>query len=189
VSSEAPQTSEKRKRCPACSAEFSGTLVVCKHDGTLLIPIRNDSLIGTYFAEKYMIESEIGRGGMSIVYKANHELMDRTVAIKMLQGQLVNDQNSILRFQQEAKAASCLTHPNVVTVYDSGTAPNGQPYLVMDYLVGESLSDLIRRENHLDVLRTLSIFIQVCDALEHAHQKGVLHRDLKASNIMLVSPN
>jgi len=186
VSSELQPTPEKRKRCPACNSEFAGTLVVCKQDGTLLIPIRNDSLIGSYFAEKYLIDSEIGRGGMSVVYKARHELMDRTVAIKMLQGQLVNDQNSILRFHQEAKAASCLTHPNVITVYDSGTAPNGQPYLVMDYLVGDSLSDLIRRDNHLEVTRTLTIFIQACEALEHAHQKGVLHRDLKASNIMLI---
>lgn len=143
-------------------------------------------MLGTTLADKYLIETEIGRGGMSVVYKGRHELMDRMVAIKMLQAQLVNDQTSIKRFKQEAKAASCLTHPNVITVYDCDVSPGGQPYLVMDYLVGESLADIIKRENHVDQERALNIFIQACDALEHAHLKGVLHRDLKSSNIMLV---
>lgn len=183
---EAQKSLEKRKKCPACSREFTGTLVVCKHDGTLLIPIKEDLMIGTTLADKYRIESEIGRGGMSVVYKGRHELMDRMVAIKMLQAQLVNDQTSIKRFKQEAKAASCLTHTNVITVYDCDVSPGGQPYLVMDYLVGESLADIIKRENHVEEMRALNIFIQACDALEHAHLKGVLHRDLKSSNIMLV---
>ncbi|MBI2809318.1 MAG: serine/threonine protein kinase [Candidatus Melainabacteria bacterium] len=183
---EAQKSLEKRKKCPACSREFTGTLVVCKHDGTLLIPIKEDLMIGTTLADKYRIESEIGRGGMSVVYKGRHELMDRMVAIKMLQAQLVNDQTSIKRFKQEAKAASCLTHSNVITVYDCDVSPGGQPYLVMDYLVGESLADIIKRENHVEEMRALNIFIQACDALEHAHLKGVLHRDLKSSNIMLV---
>ncbi|CAN5620072.1 hypothetical protein BH10CYA1_BH10CYA1_57310 [soil metagenome] len=183
---EAQKSLEKRKKCPACSREFTGTLVVCKHDGTLLIPIKEDLMIGTTLADKYRIESEIGRGGMSIVYKGRHELMDRMVAIKMLQAQLVNDQTSIKRFKQEAKAASCLTHTNVITVYDCDVSPGGQPYLVMDYLIGESLADIIKRENHVEEMRALNIFIQACDALEHAHLKGVLHRDLKSSNIMLV---
>jgi eukaryotic-like serine/threonine-protein kinase len=186
VNPEAQKSLEKRKKCPACSREFTGTLVVCKHDGTLLIPIKEDLMLGTTLADKYRIESEIGRGGMSIVYKGRHEMMDRMVAIKMLQAQLVNDQTSIKRFKQEAKAASCLTHPNVITVYDCDVTPGGQPYLVMDYLVGDSLADIIKRENHVEQMRALNIFIQACDALEHAHLKGVLHRDLKSSNIMLV---
>lgn len=143
-------------------------------------------MLGTVIAGKYKIESEIGRGGMSIVYRGRHEVMDRMVAIKMLQAQLVNDQTSIKRFRQEAKAASCLTHANVITVYDCDITSTGQPYLVMDYLVGESLADVIKRENHVDEQRALNIFIQACDALEHAHAKGVLHRDLKSSNIMLI---
>jgi serine/threonine protein kinase len=177
---------EKRKICPACNRKFTGTLPVCSHDGTFLIPDQPDLYIGTVLADKYQIISEVGRGGMSIVYKGRHALMDRTVAIKMLQAQLVSDQLSIKRFQQEAQAASCLAHPNVISVYDFGVSPNGQPYLVMDYLVGSSLSDIIRKDNHLEVSRALHIFIQACDALEHAHQKGVIHRDLKSSNIMLI---
>jgi eukaryotic-like serine/threonine-protein kinase len=187
VNPEAQKSLEKRKKCPACSREFTGTQVVCKHDGTLLIPVKEDLVIGTTLADKYRIETEIGRGGMSVVYRGRHEVMDRMVAIKMLQAQLVNDQTSIKRFKQEAKAASCLTHPNVITVYDCDVSPGGQPYLVMDLLEGESLSDIIRRENHVEEERALNIFIQACDALEHAHTKGVLHRDLKSSNIMLIN--
>jgi serine/threonine protein kinase len=160
-------------------------MVVCPQDSTLLIPVKKDALLGTKVAEKYEVLSEVGHGGMSIVYKARHELMDRIVAIKMLQAALVNDQTSIKRFQQEAQAASCLTHPNVIAVHDYGLAPSGQPYLVMDFLQGESLADVIKKDNHVEAVRAANIFIQACDALEHAHQKGVLHRDLKSGNIML----
>lgn len=179
------QGAEKIKKCPACQREFAGGPAVCQFDGTLLISVIRDQFIGTKVADKYEVISEIGRGGMSIVYKARHELMDRTVAIKMLQAGLVNDQTSIKRFQQEAQAASCLTHPNVITVYDYGLVPSGQPYLVMDYLTGESLSEVVLRDGYVVPLRAVTIFIQACDALEHAHQKGVLHRDLKCGNIML----
>jgi serine/threonine-protein kinase len=145
-----------------------------------------ESLVGSTLAGKYEILSEIDRGGMSIVYKAKHQLMDRIVAIKVLQSQLVNDQTSKKRFQQEAQAASCLTHPNVIALYDFGIAEaTTQPYIVMDYLVGESLATIVKRDNHLDEKRAVKVFLQACDALEHAHRKGVLHRDLKSSNIML----
>jgi eukaryotic-like serine/threonine-protein kinase len=160
--------------------------MVCSSDGTILTPVV-DSLVGNTIAGKYEILSEIGRGGMSIVYKSKHQLMDRIVAIKMLQSQLVSDQTSTKRFQQEAQAASLLKHPNVIGVHDYGIAETSkQPYIVMDYLVGESLSDVIRRGDHVEQQKAIKIFLQACDALEHAHKKGVLHRDLKASNIMLV---
>ncbi|HEY9776648.1 MAG TPA: serine/threonine-protein kinase [Planktothrix sp.] len=173
-----------KKRCPACEREFTGTLVVCQHDGTLLIPVK-ESLVGQVLANKYTVLQEIGQGGMSIVYKGRHEVMDRTVAIKMLQSQLLGDQTSILRFQREAQAVACVSHPNVITIYDCDVH-NGQPYLVMDYLIGESLADMIKRDNHISVERCLKIFICVTDALQQAHSKGVIHRDLKSSNIMLV---
>lgn len=176
----------KRKLCPACKKEFAGTLVVCPHDKTMLMNVKEDELIGTVLNERYVITSEIGRGGMSIVYKGIQQPMDRTVAIKMLQAQLVSDQISIKRFQQEAQAASHLQHPNVITIYDYGVVATGQPYLVMDYLEGESLADIIKRDNHVSSDRVVPIFVQACEALEHAHQKGVIHRDLKSSNIMLI---
>lgn len=173
-----------KKRCPACEREFTGTLVVCQHDGTLLIPVK-ESLVGQTLADKFLVLEELGQGGMSIVYKGRDEFMDRTVAIKMLQSQLLSDQTSVKRFQREAVAVAALTHPHVISVYECAVY-NGQPYLVMEYLVGESLTDIIKRDNHISVDRVIQIFIKVTGALEHAHAKGVLHRDLKSSNVMLV---
>jgi eukaryotic-like serine/threonine-protein kinase len=183
----------RRKYCPKCRRIYGATDQVCLQDHTLLQPeiegslgATYDSPIGTVLADRYEILSEIGRGGMSIVYRGRHLLMDRICAIKMLLAQLMYDQTSKKRFQLEAEAASCLKHPNIIAVYDYGIAPTGQPYLVMEYLVGESLADLIKRDKNIEQRRVVRVFIQACDALSHAHNKGVIHRDLKSSNIMLV---
>jgi serine/threonine protein kinase len=177
----------KIKKCPACNEEYQDTnLVVCPKDRTMLLTPQKDELIGQILNDRYKVVEEVGRGGMSAVYKGIHELMDRTVAIKVLLPQLVSDTISIKRFQQEAQAASHLQHPNVITVYDYGFVASGQPYLVMDFLEGESLADIIRHEKQTTTKRMIPIFTQACEALEHAHQKGVIHRDLKSSNIMLI---
>ncbi len=183
----------RRKYCPKCRRIYASADQVCVHDRTLLEPeidtplgSGHESPIGTILADRYEIISEVGRGGMSIVYRGRHLLMDRICAIKMLLAQLMYDQTSKIRFQREAEAASCLKHPNIISVYDFGVAPTGQPYLVMEYLVGESLSDVIKREKNIEQRRAVRIFLQACDALSHAHAKGVVHRDLKSSNIMLV---
>jgi serine/threonine-protein kinase len=182
VSTEAPRGI--KKRCPLCAREFVGTIVVCTHDNSLLVPVK-ESLVGKTLASKYLVLEEVGRGGMSIVYKGRHSMIDRMVAIKMLQSQLLNDQNSVKRFQREAQAVACINHPNVIAVYDCDIH-EGQPYIVMDFLTGESLSNIIKRDNHVDFDRVIKMFIKVTDALESAHQKGVLHRDLKSGNIMLI---
>ena len=187
VTVESQPSGPKVKKCPACNEEYQDTnLVVCPKDRTMLLTPQKDELIGQILNDRYKVVEEVGRGGMSAVYKGIHELMDRTVAIKVLLPQLVSDQISIKRFQQEAQAASHLQHPNVITVYDYGFVASGQPYLVMDFLEGESLSDIIRRDKQVPVKRMIPIFMQACEALEHAHQKGVIHRDLKSSNIMLI---
>ncbi len=178
-----------KKLCMACHREFTGVVSACPHDGTVLVPLRQDQLIGTKLADRYLVMSIIGHGGMGVVYKARHELMDRIVAIKMLQSQLISDSMSVKRFQQEAKAASKLKHPNVITLYDFGVSPTGQPYLVMDYLEGVSLADVIKKEGQVGVDRSIKIFAQACSALDHAHKQGVIHRDLKPGNIMLVEDN
>ncbi len=174
------------KSCLTCGTGYSGELSVCPDDGTVLTPLSQDVLIGTTIAGRYQVLSFIGRGGMSVVYKARHNYMERIAAIKMLHAHLVSNPQSLKRFQQEAQAASCLAHPNVMGVHDFGITPQGQPYLVMDYLQGLSLAELIEKEGQLSPERTYGIFIQACDALSHAHQKGVIHRDLKPSNIMLL---
>lgn len=187
MSNQGEQGVELTKKCPACQATYPDNFIVCQNDKVILVKIKKDKLLGQILNERYKVVEEIGRGGMSIVYKGVHELMDRLVAIKVLLPQLVSDQTSIKRFQVEAQAASCLSHPNVITIYDYGVVDEEQPFLVMDFLEGESLSDIIKRDDHVEMKRTIPIFMQAAEALEHAHQKGVIHRDLKSSNIMLIN--
>jgi serine/threonine protein kinase/tetratricopeptide (TPR) repeat protein len=143
-------------------------------------------MIGKIFAERYRIVSVLGQGGMGVVYKAEHTLIGRAVAIKMLLPEVFSDNQSIMRFRQEARAASALTHPNIVTVYDFGVTPNREVYLVMDFLNGKSLDAILAVTPVLSPDLFGRIFIQVCEALKHAHSYGIVHRDIKTSNIMLV---
>jgi len=193
--------------CSQCGSHYRGELSPCPHDGAVVedgsaelardgaqeeappreaAPPREDALVGTTLAEHYQILSLIGTGGMSAVYKARHLLMDKIVAIKVLLAHLVSHANTLRRFQQEAKAVSHLSHPNIIAVHDFGISPQGQPYLIMDYLEGHSLSDLLEKVKCLPPERAYPIFFQICDALGHSHQRGTVHRDLKPSNIMLV---
>lgn len=176
----------KKKRCPKCQREYPVQSVICDVDSTLLMLVQEDPLLNAFLADKYRIIEEAGRGGMSVVYKGIQESIDRTVAIKILQSQLVSDPTSVKRFQQEAQAASLLKHENIITMYDFGIH-DGRPFLVMDFLHGDSLADIIRRDNQVECERAIKIFIQATDALAHAHRHGVIHRDLKSSNIMLVA--
>lgn len=140
---------------------------------------------GSILAEKYLIEKVLGRGGMAIVFKAKHLMMDRSVAIKMMLPELMSDEKTVARFQREAKNASALRHPNVITIYDFGLTPEGQPFMVMDYLEGRSLEDILEVERWLSVQRAVPLLAQVCDALNVAHEQGIIHRDIKPSNIMI----
>ncbi len=148
-------------------------------------PIK-DPLVGTKLAGgRYEILEVLGEGGMSVVYKAKQELVDRIVAIKTLKLQLLTDPMLIKGFDREVKTLSRLNHPNIVTVYDCIVSETGQPYFVMDYLQGHSLQDLLLTEERLSARRARNIFVQVCNAVEHAHRNGIVHRDLKPANIML----
>lgn len=152
-------------------------------------PSTEASLVGQLIDNQFKLTEILGKGGMSIVYKATDLVLKKEVAIKLMHPHLVSDQNAYLRFKQEAQAASHLDHPNVIKVYNFGMTggDNPQPFIVMDFIEGESLSETLRREERLPVPRALKIFIQVCNALAHAHGKGIIHRDLKPSNIMLVN--
>jgi eukaryotic-like serine/threonine-protein kinase len=184
-----------KKICMACSREFQGQTVNCPHDGNMLVSLPQDQWEGRRLADRYKIERRLGTGGMGVVYLAWHEMMERWVAIKMLKSSFIEDQQSVRRFQQEAKAASRLKHPNVITLHDFGVSPTGQPYMVMDYLVSthsdpkhkaRSLAQEIKEQGQLSVERCIHILSQACDALEHAHRQGVIHRDVKPANIMIV---
>ncbi len=176
-----------KKVCLECQRQFTGIVAACPHDGTTLVTLARDPMIGTCLMGKYDIIDVIGHGGMGVVYKGRQVLMERVVAIKMLQSQHIADSMSVKRFHQEGKASSKLNHPHVITVYDFGVTPNtGQPFIVMDFLLGVSLADLIKNEGQVGVERSIKILCQSTDALDHAHRMGVIHRDLKPSNIMLI---
>ena len=150
------------------------------------IPVTpKDRLIGRTIAENYLIEEPIGQGGMSLVYKAEHQLLDTTFAIKFISTKLLYDEKSILRFQNEAKAACQLNHANICTVREFGILDGERPFMVMDLLEGESLRELLDKENKLPIDRALDIILRICDGLAYAHKSGVIHRDLKPHNIML----
>jgi len=177
-----------RKVCLECHRQFTGIVAACPHDNSMLVPVAQDPLIGTKLAGKYEIMSVLGTGGMGVVYKGRQDVMDRIVAIKMLQSHHLNDSMSVKRFQQEGRATCKLNHPHIITVYDFGISQQtGQPFIVMDYLQGVPLSDIIKQEGQVSVDRSMKIFQQSADALGHAHKQGIIHRDLKPSNIVLIS--
>lgn len=141
---------------------------------------------GTVFADRYEVVMTLGRGSTGIIYKAKHLYLDRMVALKVLHPQLVCETESVARFKREAQAVSALSHPNIVSIYDFGINVDGLPYLVMDFSGGETLMDRISAHKQLSFEEALPLLIQACDALSHAHSKGVIHRDVKPGNMLIV---
>ncbi len=166
--------------CPLCQLAVPASQRVCPNDGTDLF-FRQGQLL----ADKYELIDIIGSGGMGVIYKARHLILDKIVAIKVLHNSRA-DSNLIMRFQREAKAASSLSHINVITIYDFGIIDGVKPYMVMDFLPGRTLADLLNEGGPLAVRQTLEIVEQILSALIHAHKKNILHRDLKPSNIMVI---
>lgn len=145
-----------------------------------------DPLISMVLPRRYRVMSLLGRGSTSVVYKGTYEPLDQLVAIKMLKSHLVSDPHQAKRFQQEIKTVGSLNHPNIVGILDFGVTEQGVPYLVMEYLEGLSLADMIEKEERVSVNRAIKIFSQAADALAYAHAEGVIHRDIKPSNLVVV---
>jgi len=174
------------KLCLNCHKQFTDEVELCPHEGSFLVPVPNDPLLGALIDERYRVESLIAKGAVGSVYKAKQELLGRQVALKVLHGYLGADPESLVRFHREAKAISRLEHPNLLTLYDFGMTSDGQPYFVMDLLNGTTLAKVLNSEGRLDVRRTVTIIIQVLEALSEAHRKGIVHRDIKPPNIVLI---
>ncbi len=141
--------------------------------------------VGQIFEGRFEILSVLGQGGMGMVYRARHTHMDKIVAMKTLVQGAVYDDISFLRFEQEARTAASLEHPNIITIYDFGRTKQGLAYLVMEYINGPTLEDVIVEIDSLPLPRFMRIFGQACEGMQHAHKKGIIHRDLKPSNLML----
>jgi len=176
------------KTCPKCGTEYADTTTLCPSDGVAL-ETTTDALLGQTLAGKYRIEERLNAGGMGTVYRATHVLMDKTVAIKVLLPSLAADQKIVARFSREAKAASRISHPHALSVTDFGEAEDGVVFLVMEYLSGRTLKEIIRHEGPMPLARVVDIVRQIGSALDAAHEQGVVHRDLKSENIMLLGTN
>ena len=140
---------------------------------------------GTVLDGRYRIVHEVARGGMGVVYRATHVTLDLPRAVKVITPQFARDERYLERFTIEATAAARIEHPNVVAVHDFGEV-DGSPYLVMQWAEGTDLQRLVEREGALEPQRALPLLAQIGDALDAAHAMGVVHRDVKPSNILVV---
>lgn len=145
-------------------------------------------MLGKVLGNRYEIIEKIGEGGMALVYKARCRLLNRYVAIKVLKDEFVNDEEFIKKFRRESQAAASLSHPNIVSIYDVGMEridDHDVYYIVMEYIKGKTLKDLIKEKRKLSVEETIDYSIQIAEALEHAHKNHIVHRDIKPHNIMI----
>jgi serine/threonine protein kinase len=179
--------------CPTCGRDYSEDLKFCPQDSsplqadaTIASSSPADPLVGRTLDEKYLLEERLGIGGMGTVYRARHLLIDRPVAVKVLNQRFVEDEAAKARFRREAKAAGRLRHTNAVGVTDFGQTTDGYVYLVMELLEGKTLRDLLAKDGPLDLAHAVSIMLQVSSAVAAAHEAGIIHRDLKPANIFIV---
>jgi TonB family protein len=190
------------KRCQNCNQVFIDSSRFCPRDGGNLEEVQSDlttragqpatgtqanldeMMIGRVLAGRYRLLSKIGQGGMGAVYKGEHVKMNRSTAIKVLTSDLSSNPEFVARFEREAEMASRIEHPNAVSIYDFGEAEGGLVYLAMEFLDGQSLSDIIKQEAPLPLDRVVSIACQAAEALDVAHRLGIVHRDFKPDNVM-----
>ena len=171
------------KECPSCHRCFQDQVNHCPSDGERLkFLITLDTLLD----ERYLLERKLGQGGMGLVFKAQHKFIRTLHAIKVILPDLVgNDPSLVARFRAEAMAAAAIRHPNTVSVTDYGILNGTTPYLVMEFVEGISLHELLTREKRLSPAEAVEIMLAVCAGVAAAHREGIVHRDLKPLNIML----
>ena len=171
--------------CSKCGDRFEPGVSVCPKDGTPL----TDAPIGQVLAGKYRIDGLLKTGGMGAVYHATHVMLQKPIAVKLIRPELVTSQDTIQRFHREARAASQLNHPNIVTIHDLGQAEDGTLYIAMELVPGISLKELVKKEAPLRPDRAVRLAKAINSALSLAHRKQIIHRDLKPQNIMVWQDN
>ena len=173
------------KSCPTCQGSFPTNFAVCPQDGTQLVEA-GAWAVGSVVRGKYRLLAKIGQGGMGSVYKASHLAFDEVRALKVMSPELMTDELFVKRFKHEAVITRKLQHPNAVRVDDIDEAEDGRPFIVMEFIEGRSLKNLIREEGPLPVPRVCAIIKQVASALDAAHCINMIHRDIKPENIVLI---
>jgi len=177
---------KEQRTCPQCGRKFSAPATQCTVDGSALYGPDAERRIGQTIGN-YQLLSIIGVGGMGVVYKGQHAILEKPVAVKVLNPRFAQREGGIDQFLREAKAATRTRHPNIVDVTDFGTAPDGSVYFVMEYLEGITLEDVLARDGRVPLFNAVNIIRQIAHALSAAHAEGIIHRDLKPENIFLVN--
>src|SRR5215831_13194341 len=181
-------TSDGLTTCSQCGQKFPNTVRLCPNDGTVLEHEAPPSTqVGQVLDGKYRLDALLAEGGMGAVYSATHVMLGKKIAIKLIRSELGASPEIVRRFQREARAATALNHPNIVSVYDLGQTPDGTLYIAMEYIDGPSLKSLMQAGRPIPLSRTISILRQVASALATAHRHNIVHRDLKPHNIMLAT--
>lgn len=175
------------KFCPVCGKEYEDGKV-CDADGAILVQpraVRIDSLVGQVLKESYRIEEKIGEGGMAAVFRGLQINLQRNVAIKVLMPGLQSTPSIIQRFFREARLLSQLSHPNIVGIIDFGHTEDGLVYMVMEYLIGATLDEVVPPVEGLGAPRIVHFMRQICTGVASAHRRKLVHRDLKPDNIFV----
>lgn len=174
--------------CPRCGARFRGNQRFCPSDAApLLLVEATENLIGTVVSERYVIIRKLGEGGMGEVFLADDVRVGRPCAVKFIRPELRADPDAVARFHREAKHASRIVHPSLAAVYDVGEAAGGRFFIVMEFVDGESLAVRLAREMRLQPRPAVRVALGVAAALSAAHRVGIVHRDVKPENVLLVA--
>ncbi|HEB72780.1 MAG TPA: serine/threonine protein kinase, partial [Nitrospirae bacterium] len=171
--------------CPQCEREYDPGVKFCQHDGAELIIRSEDTMSGEVFDGRYRVIHKIGEGGMGAVYKAQQISTGKNVAIKVVSKHLTENPATVRRFQREVKLQSKLEHPNIVTVIDFSQTKDGHYFFVMPFVEGKSLRRMILDDGKLSLNDFHDLASQMCDGLEYAHRRGIIHRDIKGDNIAI----
>lgn len=171
------------KECPTCRNCYADDVINCPDDGVETMP----SISGeTILDGRYQLEKRLGQGGMGVVYKARHIFLKTQHAIKIILPDLVgNDPNLVTRFRQEALAAAAIRHPNIIAVTDFGVVRGTMPFLVMEFVQGKSLQDIMAEEGAMPPMRAFELMQPICAGIAAAHRQKIIHRDLKPLNVMI----
>jgi eukaryotic-like serine/threonine-protein kinase len=175
------------KTCPLCGAEYDAAQTFCSKDGAVLraAETADGTLEGTVIADRYRILKRLGEGGMGQVWLAEHVKIGRKSALKIVKPDMATDPDAMARFIREATNASKIEHPAVANIHDFGELDDGRTYLAMEFVEGESLAELLRREGPMPAFRAQQIVSEIAAGLQAAHDLGIVHRDLKPDNVML----